>query len=86
MKGPGLAKFLRIACLLLLVLPAVAFGDVRYVVKGLGETLEANVLSYVDTVQIGPQARFRPKDHDKVIADHRHDFDRKITTRLLKRR
>jgi translocation and assembly module TamA len=67
MKGPGLAKFLRIACLLLLVLPAVAFGDVRYVVKGLGETLEANVLSYVDTVQIGPQARFRPKDHDKVI-------------------
>jgi len=62
-----LAKFQRIACLLLLVLPAVAFGDVRYVVKGLGETLEANVLSYVDTVQIGPRARFRPKDHDKVI-------------------
>jgi translocation and assembly module TamA len=55
--------------LLLLVLPAAALGDVRYVVKGLSATLEANVLSYVDTVQIGSQARFRPKDHDKVIEE-----------------
>lgn len=55
--------------MLLLVLPAVAFGDVTYVVKGLNETLEANVLSYVDTVQIGPKARFRPRDHDKVIEE-----------------
>jgi len=43
------------------------FADVSYVVKGLDETLEANVRGHVDTVQFGPQARFHPRDHDKVV-------------------
>ena len=54
-------------CLSLLALAASALGDVRYVVKGLDETLTENVLSHVDTVQFGPRARFRPRDHDKVV-------------------
>ena len=54
-------------CLSLLVLAASALGEVRYVVIGLDETLTENVLSHVDTVQFGPRARFRPRDHDKVI-------------------
>jgi translocation and assembly module TamA len=53
------------AALLVLALPAQA--DVRYVVNGLDKTLSENVLSHVDTVQFGPQVRFRPRDHDKVI-------------------
>jgi outer membrane translocation and assembly module TamA len=53
------------AALLVLALPVQA--DVRYVVNGLDATLTENVLSHVDTVQFGPQVRFRPRDHDKVI-------------------
>ena len=57
----------KIALWLLLGLPGVALGDVNYVVIGLDDTLRENVLSHVDTVQFGPRARFRPRDHDKVI-------------------
>jgi len=52
---------------LLLTITSPVLADVVYVVNGLGETLTANVLSHVDTVQFGPRARFRPGDHDKVI-------------------
>jgi hypothetical protein len=62
-----LLKTGKILCLSLLALAASALGDVRYVVKGLDETLTENVLSHVDTVQFGPRARFRPRDHDKVV-------------------
>jgi translocation and assembly module TamA len=62
-----LLKTGKILCLSLLALAASALGDVRYVVNGLDETLTENVLSHVDTVQFGPRARFRPRDHDKVI-------------------
>ena len=51
------------------VLPLPTLHLAVVYIAGLGETLEANVLSYVDTVQIGSQARFRPKDHDKVIEE-----------------
>ena len=56
---------LAFAVLLSLALPAIA--DVEYVVIGLDETLTANVMSHVDTVQFGPRARLRPHDHEKVI-------------------
>jgi translocation and assembly module TamA len=51
----------------LLVGSTSAIADVKYVVSGLDETLTANVLSHVDTVQFGPRARLRPRDHEKVI-------------------
>jgi len=54
-------------CLLLLAAAPSAHGDVSYVVNGLDDTLSANVLSHVDTVQFGPRARLRPRDHEKVI-------------------
>ena len=50
-----------------LVLSAPAIADVAYVVKGLDETLEANVHAHVDAVQFGPSARLRPRDHQKII-------------------
>ena len=53
------------AALLVLALPVQA--DVTYVVIGVTEELQENVLSHVDTVQFGPRARLRPRDHDKVI-------------------
>jgi translocation and assembly module TamA len=53
--------------LLLLAAACPADAEVTYVVNGLDETLTANVLSHVDTVQFGPRARLRPRDHDKVI-------------------
>jgi len=49
----------------MLAMPALA--DVRYVVIGVEESLQANVLAHVDIVQFGPRARLRPRDHDKVI-------------------
>ena len=51
----------------LLSIASPVLADLVYVVKGLDETLTANVLSHVDTVQFGPQARFRPGDQDKII-------------------
>ena len=53
---------------MLLCCSVPASAEVVYVVNGLDEILKANVLSHVDTVQFGPRARFRPQDHDKVIA------------------
>jgi len=58
-------RILICAALFLLAFPAQA--DVTYVVKGVDEALQANVLRHVDTVQFGPQARLRPRDHEKVI-------------------
>ena len=57
----------KLVCLLLLAAALPAYGDVTYRVKGLNDTLTANVLSHVDTVQFGPSARLRPRDHEKVI-------------------
>lgn len=57
----------RIICVLLLAVAPPAIADVTYVVIGVDEALQANVLSHVDTVQFGPRARLRPRDHDKVI-------------------
>ena len=57
----------KLVCLLLLAAAWPADADVAYVVIGLNETLTANVLSHVDTVQFGPSARLRPRDHEKVI-------------------
>ncbi len=57
----------KLVCLLLLTAAFAAHADVTYVVIGLDETLTANVLSHVDTVQFGPRARLRPRDHEKVI-------------------
>jgi len=68
-KGPGLAKLRKIIYLIMLVSPVAAIGDVTYVVNGLDETLTANVLSHVDTVQLGARARIRPRDYEKVIEE-----------------
>ncbi len=54
-------------CVTLIVLALPAQADVTYVVKGVSETLQANVLSHVDTVQVGLQARLRPRDYDEVV-------------------
>jgi hypothetical protein len=58
-----LAEIRKIIYLLLLMSPVTAIGDVTYVVNGLNETLKANVLSHVDTIQLGAQARIRPRDY-----------------------
>ena len=62
-----LAGIRKLLVVLLLTAALPAFADVTYVVNGLDEALAANVLSHVDTVQFGPRARLRPRDHEKVI-------------------
>ena len=57
----------RILFASILVFSAPTIADVAYVVNGLDETLEANVLAHVDAVQFGPSARLRPNDHEQVI-------------------
>lgn len=64
---PSLVDLRKSTCVLLLVAALPAHGDVTYAIRGLDETLSANVLAHVDTVQFGPRARLRPRDHDKVI-------------------
>ena len=62
-----LAGIRKLLLVLLLTAASPAFADVTYVVNGLDETLAGNVLSHVDTVQFGPSARLRPRDHEKII-------------------
>ena len=62
-----LAGIRKLLVVLLLMAALPAFAEVTYVVIGLDEALTANVLSHVDTVQFGPRARLRPRDHEKVI-------------------
>ena len=64
-----MADFRKLVYLILLVSPVAAIGDVTYVVNGLNDTLKANVLSHVDTIQLGAQARIRPRNHDRVIEE-----------------
>ena len=64
---PVLASIRKLPFALLLSLASAAFADVSYVVKGLDETLEANVLGHVDSMQFGPRVRLSPRDHEKVI-------------------
>jgi translocation and assembly module TamA len=62
-----LSAFRRILLASILVFSAPTIADVVYVVNGLDEELETNVLAHVDAVQFGPSARLRPRDHQKVI-------------------
>ena len=57
----------KLVCAALLALALPVQADVTYVVKGVNDVLQANVLSHVDTVQFGPQVRLRERDYDKVI-------------------
>lgn len=61
-------KFRTSVCLLFFAAAYPAYGDLEYVVNGLDETLSANVISHVDTLQFGPRVRLSPRDHQKVIA------------------
>jgi len=51
----------------LLALAQVVRADVSYVINGVDDTLRANVLSHVDTIQFGPQVRLHIHDIDKVV-------------------
>lgn len=47
----------------------VAADELRYEVTGIDGELRANVLSWVNSVQLGRQARLSERDFDRVIAD-----------------
>ena len=70
-----MSAFRRILFTSMLVFSAPSIADIVYVVNGLDQELEANVLAHVDAVQFGPSARLRPRDHqdviDKAVADAR---------------
>ncbi|MDJ0938544.1 MAG: BamA/TamA family outer membrane protein [Woeseiaceae bacterium] len=48
---------------------SAAPADVEFVVRGVGEPLEGNILSYVDVVQFGRRSRLSTRDLDKVLED-----------------
>jgi translocation and assembly module TamA len=61
------ARILAIALLLLSTLPAGA--DTKYVIRGVDDPLKANILSHVDTLQIGPRVRLSDRDFDRVLEE-----------------
>ena len=58
---------IRSFAFLLLLFAATAQADITFVVTGVDDTLQENVLSHVNTARFGPRARFRPRDRDKVL-------------------
>jgi translocation and assembly module TamA len=63
---------LRFACLIFgLYLTSLAqpvSAELSYVVLGVDDPLNENILGYVDTVQFGKQLRLKERDYDDVIA------------------
>ncbi len=55
-----------VGCLLLAA--RLASADLEFVVKGIEDPLRANVLAYIDTVQIGRSVRASRRDLEKVLA------------------
>jgi len=59
----------KLTCALLLAISPPALTDVAYVINGVDETLKANVLGHVDTLQFGPQIRPSGRNYDDVVAN-----------------
>ena len=54
---------------MLVALPGAAAANVIYLIRGVDDTLKSNILTHVDTLQIGPQERLVDRDFDRVLAD-----------------
>lgn len=49
--------------------PGIAAADLIHVIHGVDDPLKSNILSHVDTLQLGPQARLADRDFDRVLED-----------------
>jgi translocation and assembly module TamA len=49
--------------------PGVAAADLIHVIHGVDDPLKSNILSHVDTLQLGPQARLADRDFDRVLEE-----------------
>lgn len=55
-------------CVLLVVLASPASAQLQYSIKGVDDPMKANILSFVNTVQLGGQVRLSERDYNKVVA------------------
>ena len=53
---------------LLAILATPASAELLYSVQGVDDPMKSNILSFVNTVQLGGQVRLSERDYDKVIA------------------
>jgi len=54
---------------MLVAVPGVVAADLIYVIRGIDDPLKSNILSHVDTLQLGAQVRLADRDFDRVLAD-----------------
>jgi len=55
--------------IMLVAVPGTAAADLVYVIHGVDDPLKSNILSHIDTVQLGPQVRLADRDFDRVLAE-----------------
>ena len=61
-----LRAILALIMIVLVVLPDVAKAELSYLVHGVDDPLETNVLNHISTLQLGPQARLSEKRCDQA--------------------
>jgi translocation and assembly module TamA len=62
-----LTAFRRLVFVTLLAAAGSARAEIGYIVKGVDETLESNVLSHVDSALFGPEVRLQAHEYERVI-------------------
>jgi len=55
-------------CVLLVILASPASAQLQYSIQGVDDPMKANILSFVNTVQLGGQVRLSERDYGKVVA------------------
>lgn len=63
-----LRAVLTLIVVVLIVLPGVAKAELSYLVHGVDDPLETNILNHINTLQLGPQARLADRHFDRVLA------------------
>ncbi len=64
-----LESLTRFVTVVVFLLSAFAHADTIYVIRGVNDPLKANILSHVDTLQVGPRLRLANREFDRVLEE-----------------
>jgi len=64
-----LKRVRALLAVLLIAASGSAAADLVYVIRGVDDPLKSNILSHIDTLQLGPEVRLADRDFDRVLAE-----------------